>query len=602
MTKSKLLLTAVFGPYGVKDEWAEDLGCQMELLNNQITRAQGIHSPRQSYWSFGLYMMAENLAVPTTVLDFPKWEDFTAELKKGYTHVGISFITPNVLKARRMAEHIRAEYPEMKIILGGYGTILPDLQSQVPHDEVCHGEGVRWLRRHFGEDENAPLRHPALIGPAFETLYGYATKPRGAILMPGLGCENGCDFCITSHKFEKCYVPLLHTGQEVFAACRSAETEKKATGFSVMDENFLKRPERARELLAEMEAHGRPYVFDLFSSAETIRQLGVDFLVRLGVRMVWIGVESKSNKHAKTAGIDLKALVGELQGKGIIVQASMILFQHHHDEKTIQEDIDWVIGLESSLTQFMNYTALPGTALYEQVKSENRLRNIPYRYQHGQGELVFDHPNFPNPKDHARILHGAFKRKYQKGGPGVLNMALTMVRGLKQARADHRRRQNEGLAWNAATLRYEPSDGAGVDRFMKARILMMSRMAANARPALWAAFVYAPNHAARRKALEAMRLYREVLGKAKTSDRIAAAALVATGAVEYVRLIFSKLRGRESIVRQPPCRRTEYRHHDMVANDPSLVESVVSQIAALAQEAGTALTEPKPDTGRYPAL
>ena len=34
MTKNKLLLTAVFGPYGVKDAYGEDIGCQMELLNN----------------------------------------------------------------------------------------------------------------------------------------------------------------------------------------------------------------------------------------------------------------------------------------------------------------------------------------------------------------------------------------------------------------------------------------------------------------------------------------------------------------------------------------------------------------------------------------
>ncbi len=593
MQKNKLLLTSVFGPYGVKDEWGEELGCQMELLNNQITRAQGIHSPRQSYWSFGLYLMAENLSVPTAVLDFPKWEDFTAELKKGYTHVGITFITPNVLKARRMADHIRAEHPDMQIILGGYGSILPDLQGHVPHDAVCHGEGVRWLRRYFGEDEHAPLRHPALIGPAFESIYGYATEPRGAILMPGLGCENGCDFCITSSKFEKCYVPLLRTGREVFEACRRAETEKKATGFSVMDENFLKRPQRARELLAEMEAHGKPYVFDLFSSAETIRSLGVDFLVRLGVRMVWIGVESKSNTHAKTAGIDLAVLIAELQDKGVIVQASMILFQHHHDEKSIQDDIDWVIGLNSSLTQFMNYTALPGTPLYNQVEAEGRLRGVPYRHQHGQGELVFDHPNFPNPADHARILKGAFRRKYVKGGPGVLNMAMTAVQGLKRARADYHLRRREGLAWNSETLRYEPSTGPVHDRFMKQRTLMMARMAAILRPTLYAAFVYAPNNAARRKALAVMRLYREALGAPKWSDRFAALGLVATGAAEYARLLFSRLCGRESIVIQPPCRRTEYRHHDAVADSEGVVLQMVHSLQNYAHEAVD--PQPEPD-------
>ena len=70
-TPNRLLLAAVFGPYGVKDEYAEALGMQMELLNNQITREQGVHSPRQSYWSFGLYLLAANIRVPTTVLDFP---------------------------------------------------------------------------------------------------------------------------------------------------------------------------------------------------------------------------------------------------------------------------------------------------------------------------------------------------------------------------------------------------------------------------------------------------------------------------------------------------------------------------------------------------
>lgn len=47
MAKTRLLLTAVFGPYGVKDKYAEQTGMQMELLDNQITRGQGVHSPRR---------------------------------------------------------------------------------------------------------------------------------------------------------------------------------------------------------------------------------------------------------------------------------------------------------------------------------------------------------------------------------------------------------------------------------------------------------------------------------------------------------------------------------------------------------------------------
>ena len=252
MTQQRLLLSAVFGPYGVKNEYAEGLGMQIELLNNQITREQGVHSPRQSYWSFGLYLLAENISVPTTVLDFPSWDVFIDELKKGYSHVGISFIVPNVLKAKRMAEYVRTHYPETKIILGSYGTVIPDLKKIVPHDEACKGEGVHWLRNYFGNDVNAPVKHPAIHGPAFEYLYGFKGPGKGAILMTGLGCNNACKFCMTSHMFEKKYVSLLPTGKDVYDACEHTEKKLGSRGFSIMDENFLKKPDRARELLKKL--------------------------------------------------------------------------------------------------------------------------------------------------------------------------------------------------------------------------------------------------------------------------------------------------------------------------------------------------------------
>jgi len=39
--------------------------------------------------------------VPATVLDFPSWREFQREVAGGYTHVGISFIQTNALKAKR---------------------------------------------------------------------------------------------------------------------------------------------------------------------------------------------------------------------------------------------------------------------------------------------------------------------------------------------------------------------------------------------------------------------------------------------------------------------------------------------------------------------
>jgi hypothetical protein len=558
VAKEKLLLTAVFGPYGIKNRYAESLGMQMELLNNQITRMQGVHSPRQSYWTFPLYLLAENISVETTVLDFPSWKEFTKELKNGYTHVGINFIVPNVLKAQRMATHIRAHHPDIKIILGGYGTIIPDLAAIVPHDTLCKGEGVRWLRAYFGDDTEAPVRHPSIYGPAYEYLYGARGKPRGGILMPGVGCENGCKFCATSHQFNKQYISLLPAGQDMFIACCKSEEEIGTRGFTILDENFLKQPQRARDLLALMEKNRKPYVFDIFSSAEVIRKMGPDFLVRLGVRMIWVGVESMANTHDKTKGVNFKSLFEDLQSRGISVNASTILFQDHHDKKTIREDIDYVIGLESNFIQFMNYTPLPGTTLYQELKEENRLKNLSHRHQHGAGELFFRHPHFNDRKDHVRYLRNAFRKKYLVDGPGVLNLAITALRGYRRALDEFHDRETRGLSWDPETLRYEKREHPEPDEYMKLRIDMMKRIASKARPVLLPAWAFAPTMKHRRKAREASWMFNEILGKPDFKTRVISVVLVLTGAVETVRILFSRMIGREGVVHQPASRITRY--------------------------------------------
>ncbi len=564
MAGKRLLLTGVFGPFGIKDKYAEGTGMQMELLNNQITRGQGVHSPRQAYWTFPLYLLAENISIPSTVLDFPGWKDFTRELKNGYTHVGINFIVANVYKVKRMAEYIRHNYPGTVILLGGYGTIIPGLKQIVPCDEICEGEGVSWLRRYFGEDPDRPVRHPAIYGPAYEYIYGIKSKPRGGILLPGVGCENGCSFCITSHQFNKKYLPLLKTGREMFDACIKSKIKIGANGFSIMDENFLKSPDRARELLTEMTRHNMPFVFDIFSSAEVINQVGVDFLVRLGVRMVWVGVESKANSHAKTKGIDLKELFNELQSNGIVVNASAMLFMEHHTRESLQDDIDWVIGLGSDMIQFMNYTPLPKTGLYERMKSEGILKNLDYRHLHGQGELAYHHPEFKNSEEHSTLLKNAFKRKYETDGPAIVNMAKTAIQGYRTAIDDFISRQKQGLSWNPDTLRYEPSHHPQPDEFMLLRIKKIQRIAKALRPVLAAAFIFSPNFSSRKKVIEVMKLYRKSLGPLSALEIITSAVVAMSGVIEFARLKLAGLFGHETLVKQPPVKRMAYPDNLMV--------------------------------------
>ena len=424
----KLLLTSVIGPYGVDDEFGEKEN-NMELFHNQVTREQGIFSYRFNHGSHGLCFLAENIDMPTAVLDFPSFKRFKKELKKGYDYVGISFIIPNFKKARKMAQTIRELSPISKIILGGHGVSIPDIESLIDHDFICKGEGVYFLRKLFGEKLNKPINHPLAHSSFNRQVMGAPLPARSGILITGLGCMNKCRFCATSHFFGK-YIPYLKTGRDIFEVCCRYEDEMQITSFGVLDENFLKMKDRALELLELMEKNDRHFTFSIFSSAETLKDIGdLDILVRLGVTFIWIGVESKKEIYIKNKDVDFHNLVKELRKRGISVLASSILFLEEHDEKTIWEDIDFATSLNPDYLQFMQLGPIPGTKLYKDYEQEGKLiKDLSYESQHGQGSIWFQHEYFSRDESED-LLRLAFEIDYSRNGASLLRAIKTSFQG-----------------------------------------------------------------------------------------------------------------------------------------------------------------------------
>ncbi|MBN1696443.1 MAG: hypothetical protein JW881_02910 [Spirochaetales bacterium] len=554
--KRKLLLTCVFKPYGVDDAYGEAL-CSMELLNNQVTREQGIHSPRFNNLSFGLYLLAENIGVPTTVIDFPSWKNFTREVKKGnYSHIGITFIAQNILRVKRMVAYIRRYSPESKIIVGGHGTSIPELRDIIDYDDICRGEGVVWLRGYFGENTDKPIIHPTIQISVNSYIYGAPLIEKAGTIIPGVGCQNGCRFCATSHKFEKKYTPFLDTGHAIFDACHKAENELNVTTFGLMDENFCQNDIKARQLLEKMEKYQKTYTFQTFSSARAVTDMGVDFLVRMGVNFIWIGVESKAGLFDKTKGIDLHALIADLQNHGITVLASSILFLEHHDKKTIHEDIDWAIGLESDLLQFMLFGPVPGTPLFEEYTSQGKMiEDYPWQSRHGQGTLWFHHPHFTLPETSV-YLKNAFLKKYLTHGPGIINMAHTAIKSYLIIKKETEFREARGLVWDRETLRYrEHHNSPQPDHYMGLRLKELRKNALRFRPVLYTAMKYCPNKKSEEKIRAVIELYDTTFGPPSPIDRI-------LDIIVRISAIFEQYRFRKNgvVMRQPPFLRTVYNH------------------------------------------
>jgi haloalkane dehalogenase len=346
-----------------------------------------------------------------------------------------------------------------------------------------------------------------------------------------VGCPNACRFCCTSHFFGKEYVPFVQTGRELFdLACRiSKETGSEA--FFVMDENFLKQQQRALDMLRLMEKHERWFRFHIFSSADTVIQFGIHNLVRLGVTLIWIGVESRSGSpFEKNAGIDFPALVRSLRDHGIGVLTSGILCLEHHTPWSMQQDIDFLVHLEPDLIQFMLFTALPVTGLYLDLKEAGLLRqDLPLEEWHGQKHLNFHHPRF-SPKQASQWLEHAFEADYRTNGSSIGRLVETAIRG-------------------ARTLR----ELAGEDKALAARSKQLLDQVREYRPLLPAIKRFAVNDRERERMRELERAAEELLGPPSRKDiglGLLATAFAAAWSCR-LRLLGDRIQPRTLLTRYP---------------------------------------------------
>ena len=79
-SRSRVLLTSVFGPYAQDDEYGSRLLNPMELYHNQVTRVQGAFSLRMFHRSWGLMLIQQNIQAPCALLDFPTLDRFEQEI------------------------------------------------------------------------------------------------------------------------------------------------------------------------------------------------------------------------------------------------------------------------------------------------------------------------------------------------------------------------------------------------------------------------------------------------------------------------------------------------------------------------------------------
>jgi radical SAM superfamily enzyme YgiQ (UPF0313 family) len=501
-----VLLTSVCRPLGPKFGDAPSVG--YELLFGQVTRAQGLFSPRTVNTDFGLDYIAQNLEAPTVVLQYPSRRELIRELKKGYTHVGISFIMAVMHKMKEAVALIRQYAPQSKIVLGGYGTVLKDDVLKPYADHICREEGVQFFRRLLGEAPiGMPYDHPLLV--SWLEVFGAKVSKTGKIFA-GLGCPNGCDFCCTSHYFSRKHIKLLPEGKDIYAVFeRYLETDPDLV-FLIIDEDFLLNKKRAMEFRDCVMAGGKTLSIFAFSSIKALSQYTVDQILEMGIDGLWIGYEGTRSNYAKQQGRPVDELLTEFRAHGITVLTSMIVGFDYQDQEVVAKELEQLMKLKPALAQFLIYGPVPGTPFYEKVIRGNLLQDVyttdkDLFYRRADGfRTMIRHPRL-SPEAIEDLQRWCFDQDFQRLGPSIFRVLEARLLGYEK-------------------LRNSPNP------FLRAKAAYYAKELRAAYPAFLAGRVLGPNRAVRQGIGELQRAVHARLGRPTVTERVQSGFAVAAAA------------------------------------------------------------------------
>ncbi len=398
----------------------------MDLYTSRLTKGQELFTLKSYYPALPVYILAQNVSIPSVALEYPTFEEFVEEVKKGYDYIGINFNTIFFDNTYRMCKAVRELSPRTKIILGGYGvTCLKENFQEEKEllgmvDYVCHGEGVRFVRELLGEPLDGEIRQE------FPTSYIYSMGQKIGFdnVISALGCRGACEFCCTSAFFD--YKKVRLVGPEaLWKDIKGKLLQDNCEFVWIYDEDFFADADYVREMAKlikeDREIPPEKVAWAGFGSIRSVSQYDVEELVEMGVSAIWIGVESKFSNLPKRQGRDVKEVFDSLRESGIQTVGSFIIGWDFQTDETVIEDIDYFVGLQPTYTQVSSLMPCPETRLWNRLKSEDKLYTEGFRWsKHHLYSIMHRHTSIKD-EDILKYVNLTQKTLYYKNGPSLLN-------------------------------------------------------------------------------------------------------------------------------------------------------------------------------------
>jgi len=422
----KILLSSPIQPYGPK--FGDSFSCLASSCH-QLTWAQDIFRVEDQMCFWGIDLIAANINTPTVVLQYPTKSQFIKEIKNSYDYIGLSFNVPTFHKVKRMVAAVRKYSPKSKIILGGYGTLLPDEELNGLGDYICREEGIGFMRKLLGEAEKP------FVGSGFIIKRRVLSLAMGdvGIVFSALGCPNGCNFCPTSNYYKKEKTYFYKTGNDLFNAILEFKKANKSLGtIHIFDEDFLIDKNRAIDFLDSARKSKEYLNVMIFASVKSLSQFSASEIAEMGISKIWVGFEGVKSNYEKQKGKPFKQLLSELRNYGIAVDASMMVGFDYQNKDIIINELDELISCFPATMQILIFSPCVNTPLWESLDSQNRiLEQMRKNYKlHDGFSLLFKHPNISQ-EELENLQKHLYDREYQLLGPSLYRTLYIQYQGYK---------------------------------------------------------------------------------------------------------------------------------------------------------------------------
>ena len=369
-------------------------------------KAPGLHIfsqfplPRLGTLILGTMMKKRGWDVELFVEDFRK-VDF--DIIAAADLVGISTITSTAPRAYAIADRVRAM--GIPVLMGGPHVTYLTEEALEHADYVVRGEGEAALTafidaREKGigyadvpnlsfKDETGTVVHNPMAPRAadldlipFPDLSLLRPEAKGFKHMSSIpvltsrGCPFDCSFCSVTGMFGRKY--RFRSTENIIEELRQYSGRKAAIFF--YDDNFAADPKRTRDLCEAIIREKLKITWTTQVRADVTRDPElVALMKKSGCHTVYIGFESVNpdaleDMKKKQTVAEIATAVKVFRRHRINIHGMFVLGFDQDDWRSVRKTVRFAKRARLTSTQFLILTPLPGSAFYDKISAENRIR------------------------------------------------------------------------------------------------------------------------------------------------------------------------------------------------------------------------------------